>query len=45
MTKKVPELRVRTTAEIKAGIEKLARQDGRSVNSYINRVLEREVKK
>lgn len=45
MAKKVSEIRVRTTAEIKAAIERLAAQDGRSVNSFINRLLEREVKK
>ena len=45
MKKPVPELRIRTTAAVKAAIEKLAKEDGRSVNSYVNRILEKEVKK
>jgi len=45
MAKEVSELRIRTTAEIKATIVNLASQDGRSVNSYVNRILEKEVKK
>jgi predicted HicB family RNase H-like nuclease len=43
MTKKASELRVRTTPEIKRAIAVLAAQDGRSINSYVNKVLEKEV--
>ena len=43
--KKFFELRIRTTHEIKVAISRLAAQDGRSISSFVNRLLEREVKK
>jgi hypothetical protein len=49
MTEKKPETRsqqlnIRTTASLRAAIERAARDDGRSVTGYIERVLQKHLK-